>query len=48
MTEYEIIPKDFEGRDIEFIKKDNKVWLSTRTIAEGLNINKKHITAKWC
>jgi len=41
--EYEIIPQDFEGKSIKFIKKDDKVWLTSRTIAKGLNINRNNI-----
>lgn len=40
---YEIITEDFNGKDIEFIKEEDKVWISTRAIANGLEMDKDNV-----
>ena len=42
-TNYEIISKDFEGQELQFLKKDNRVWITAQTIASGLEIDKKNV-----
>ena len=40
---YEIIPRDFKGEEIEFFKKDGKVWIPSYAIAKGLKIQTKNL-----
>lgn len=35
----ELIIKEFEGSNIDFIERDGKVWLTSNTIAKGLDID---------
>jgi len=36
---YEIIPKSFEGNDIEFILINNETWITAETLGKGLEYN---------
>jgi len=40
---YEIITENFNGKDIDFIKKDEKVLITARAIARGLEISKDNV-----
>lgn len=40
---YEIVLKEFEEEEIEFIKENNKIWISTTAIAKGLGLNRDNI-----
>jgi len=40
---YEIVIKEFEAEDIEFIRENDKIWISTTAIAKGLGLNRTNI-----
>ena len=40
---YAIIPMDFKGEEIEFFKKDGKVWIPSYAIAKGLDIETRSV-----
>lgn len=40
---YEIFTKQFEEKEIDLIKKDGKVWLSSSGIAKGLDIHRSNV-----
>lgn len=44
---YEIIARDFEGVDIDFIKKDKEIWISTTAIAKGLGLSRDNINQSY-
>lgn len=39
----EIVLKKFEDNEIEFIKEDDKIWISTTAIAKGLRLSRDNI-----
>ena len=36
---YEIIPKDFNGNEIDFINKEDDIWITAETVGIGLEYN---------
>ena len=40
---YDLISKEFNGKQIEFIHKDGNVWISSSAIARGLGIDRKNL-----
>jgi len=40
---YEIVLKEFGEEEIEFIKENNKIWISTTAIAKGLGLSRDNI-----
>lgn len=41
----EIIKKDFEANSIKFLKKDDKIWITSSTIARGLGIDRRNVNS---
>ncbi len=39
----DFIIKVFEGQEIDFIERENKIWITARAIAKGLGIHKDNI-----
>lgn len=44
---YKIILKEFEEEEIEFVKKNNQIWISTTAIAKGLGLNRDNINQSY-
>ena len=40
---YEIIPKDFNGNEIDFISKEEDIWITAETLGIGLEYNDPRI-----
>lgn len=40
---YELVLQEFEGSSIKFIKKDDKIWISSSSIATGLDISRDNV-----
>ena len=38
-SKYEIIPRDFNGKEIDFINKEEDIWITAETVGIGLEYN---------